>query len=168
MCKNVENSQHLCQKQVKDLGIPILCTKKDQHFWEFPCLLYPASRPQKCLIFLEFPMKNMGKIFGIPVSSLRDVHLISEIAQCVSSACTASRAFTRDQSHHLFGQAVVVFFFYLFIFFGLFCFLMTQSEVLWWCNVPNSQSTELLPALTNNLVLGTSEPLTHTSQLRIQ
>ena len=37
-------------------------------------------RPKKFLNFQEFPMKNVGKIFGIPMSSLWGVHLISGIA----------------------------------------------------------------------------------------
>ena len=32
--------------------------------------------------FLDFPMKNVVNIFGIPMSSLGGVHLISGIAQC--------------------------------------------------------------------------------------
>ena len=39
-------------------------------------------QPKKCLIFLDFPMKNVVKIFGIPKSSLEGVHLISGITQC--------------------------------------------------------------------------------------
>ena len=38
-------------------------------------------QPKKCLIFLDFPMKNVAKIFGIPMSSLGGVHLISGISQ---------------------------------------------------------------------------------------
>ena len=38
---------------------------------------------KKVLSFLGFPMKNVVKIFGIPVSSLGGVHLISGIAQWV-------------------------------------------------------------------------------------
>ena len=38
-------------------------------------------QPKKCLIFLDFPMKNVVKIFGIPMSSLGGVHQISGIAQ---------------------------------------------------------------------------------------
>ena len=36
---------------------------------------------KKVLIFLDFPMKNMVKVFGIPMCSLGGVHLISGIAQ---------------------------------------------------------------------------------------
>ena len=39
-------------------------------------------QPKKCLIFWDFPMKNMVKIFVIPMSSLGGVHLISGIAHC--------------------------------------------------------------------------------------
>ena len=38
-------------------------------------------QPKKCLLFLDFPMKNDSKIFGTPMSSLGGVHLISGIAQ---------------------------------------------------------------------------------------
>ena len=38
-------------------------------------------QPKKCLILGDFPMKNVVKIFGIPMSSLEGVHLISGIAQ---------------------------------------------------------------------------------------
>ena len=34
-------------------------------------------QPKKCLIFWDFPMKKVVKIFGIPMSSLGGVHLIS-------------------------------------------------------------------------------------------
>ena len=37
-------------------------------------------QPKKCLILGDFPMKNVVKIFGIPLSSLGGVHLISGIA----------------------------------------------------------------------------------------
>ena len=39
-------------------------------------------QPKKCLFFFDFPMKNVVKIFGIPMSSLGGMHLISGIAQC--------------------------------------------------------------------------------------
>ena len=42
-------------------------------------------QPKKCLIFWDFPMKNVVKICGIPTSSLGDVHLISGIAQFIGS-----------------------------------------------------------------------------------
>ena len=38
-------------------------------------------QPKKCLIFWDFPMKNVVKILGIPMSSSGGVHLISGIAQ---------------------------------------------------------------------------------------
>ena len=66
-------------KNSTKLGIPIFCTQNDWKFWEFPCLLYPCNL-KKCLIFRDFQMKNMVKIFGIPMSSLAGVHLISGIA----------------------------------------------------------------------------------------
>ena len=40
-------------------------------------------QPKKCLIGGDFPMKNVVKIFGIPMSSLGGVHLISGIAQYI-------------------------------------------------------------------------------------
>ena len=56
-------------KNSKKKGIPIFWTKKDWIFWEFQCLLYPCNQ-KKYLIFWDFPMKNVVKIFGIPMSSL--------------------------------------------------------------------------------------------------
>ena len=44
-------------------------------------------QPRKCLIFLDFPMKNVVKIFGIPMSSLGGVHLISGIAPYIAEMC---------------------------------------------------------------------------------
>ena len=44
------------------------------------------SQPKKCLIFWDFPVENVGKIFGIPMSSLGGVHLISGIAQYFSQS----------------------------------------------------------------------------------
>ena len=38
-------------------------------------------QPKKCLILGDSPMENVAKIFGIPMSSLGGVHLISGIAQ---------------------------------------------------------------------------------------
>ena len=40
-------------------------------------------QPKKCLIFWDFPIQNVVKIFGIPMSSLGGVHLISGIVHCV-------------------------------------------------------------------------------------
>ena len=37
-------------------------------------------QPKKCLIWGDFPMKNVVKIVGIPMSPLGGVHLISGIA----------------------------------------------------------------------------------------
>ena len=42
-------------------------------------------QPKKCLIFWDFPMKNVVKIFGIPMSSLGGVHLISGIAHLLDA-----------------------------------------------------------------------------------
>ena len=39
------------------------------------------------MIFFEFPMTNVSKIFVILISSLGGVHLISGIAQLVDSMC---------------------------------------------------------------------------------
>ena len=44
-------------------------------------------QPKKCLILGDFPMKNVVKIFGIHMSSLGGVHLISGIVHWGSS-CT--------------------------------------------------------------------------------
>ena len=38
-------------------------------------------QPKKYLVFWDFPMKNVVKILGLPMSSLGGVHLISGIAQ---------------------------------------------------------------------------------------
>ena len=38
-------------------------------------------QPKKCFVFWDFPMKNVVKVFVIPMSSLGGVHLISGIAQ---------------------------------------------------------------------------------------
>ena len=38
-------------------------------------------QPKKCLIFGDFPMKNVVKILRIPMSSSGGVHLISGITQ---------------------------------------------------------------------------------------
>ena len=35
-------------------------------------------RPKKVLMFWESPMKNVGKIFGIPISSSAGVHFFQE------------------------------------------------------------------------------------------
>ena len=59
----------LVSKMVKDLGIPIFCSKNDQNFVEFPCFLDQIMF-KKEVDFWEFPMKNVGKTFGIPMSSL--------------------------------------------------------------------------------------------------
>ena len=40
-------------------------------------------QPKKCLILGEFPMKNVGKIFGISHVFFRGMHLISGIAQYI-------------------------------------------------------------------------------------
>ena len=48
-------------------------------------------QPKKCLILGDFPMKNAVKIFGIPMSSLGGVHLISGIAQLVYHGSKYSR-----------------------------------------------------------------------------
>ena len=40
-------------------------------------------QPKKCLILGDFPMKNVVKIFGIPMSPLGGVHLISGIVHCI-------------------------------------------------------------------------------------
>ena len=64
-------------KKEKKWKFSCYCTKNDQNVWEFPCLLNLCDQ-KKSMNICEFPMKNVGEIFGIPVSSLGS--LISGIA----------------------------------------------------------------------------------------
>ena len=66
----------------KKLGIPIFVLKMIEYFGNSMSSLPLQSK--KCLIFEDFPMKNVVKIFGIPMSSLGGVHLICGIAQCAT------------------------------------------------------------------------------------
>ena len=74
------NSQFRYVKNRKKWEFPCFCTKNDWIFWEFPCLLYPCNQ-KSAQFFLDFPVKNVVNFFGIPMSSLVGVHLISGIAQ---------------------------------------------------------------------------------------
>ena len=72
------------------MGIPNFFMSKIVKNWEFPFFVlkmieyfgnshvFFTLSTKKCLIFLDFPMKNVVKISGIPMSSLGGVHLISE------------------------------------------------------------------------------------------
>ena len=52
------------------MEISIFCTKNDQIFLEFPCILYPCDQKSAYFfflfffVFLEFPMKNVGNLGG--------------------------------------------------------------------------------------------------------
>ena len=65
-------------KIVKELEIPIFVLKMIEYLG-IPMSSLPLQ-PKKCLIFWDFPMKNVVEICGIPMSSLGGVHLISGIA----------------------------------------------------------------------------------------
>ena len=78
----------------KKREFPILYVKNSKKInWEFPFLVLKTIKnfgnfmssytlaTKKVLNFLEFPMKNEGKIFGSPMSSLGGVHLMFGIAQ---------------------------------------------------------------------------------------
>ena len=66
-------------KNSKKLGIPIFVPKIIEDFWNSHVFFTVATK--KVLFGGDFPMKNEVKIFGIPMSSLGGVHLISGIAQ---------------------------------------------------------------------------------------
>ena len=51
-------------------------------------------RPKKFLNFWELQKKNVDKVFGIPMSSVGDVHLIFEIAHL-------------KNAHHFFNMLVI-------------------------------------------------------------
>ena len=63
--KKIGNSHFLYQKRSQFLRSPMSSLPLQQKMW---------------VIFSEFPTKNVGTIFGIPMSFLRGVHLISGIA----------------------------------------------------------------------------------------
>ena len=82
MTKTVQNwvFPFFVPKIIKNFGNPhvLPCNQK---FWKFPCLRYPCD--QKSANFLEFPMENVGKVFGIPLTSLGGVHLnVSTQSSC--------------------------------------------------------------------------------------
>ena len=62
----------------KKRKFPFFVLKMIEYFGNSHVFL--ALQPKKCLIFGDFPMKNVVKIFVIPMSSLGGVHLISGIA----------------------------------------------------------------------------------------
>ena len=59
------------------MEIPFICIN-GLKIWEFPFFV-----PKTINIFVEFPMKNVGKIVKNPMSSVGGVHLIFEIAYSV-------------------------------------------------------------------------------------
>ena len=75
------------------MGIPIFFYVKIAKKCEFPFFVlkmiedfgnshvFFTLATKKCLILGDFPMKIVIKFFGIPMSSLGGVHLISEMAQ---------------------------------------------------------------------------------------
>ena len=65
-------------KTVKIWEFPFFVPKMIEYFGNSHVFFTLATK--KCLIFFDFPMKNVVKIFGIPMSSLGGVHLISGIA----------------------------------------------------------------------------------------
>ena len=86
------------------------CFKK----WEFPIFYVKNSKnlgipmsslplqPKKCLILGDFPMKIVIKIFWIPMSSLRGVHLISRIAHSHTlKHTTQTHAMTIQTKNHI-------------------------------------------------------------------
>ena len=78
------NSQFFMSKIVKKMGIPIFVLKMIEYFGNSRVFFTLATK--KMLNFFGFPSGNVGKIFGIPMSSLGGVHLISGIAQCFSQS----------------------------------------------------------------------------------
>ena len=73
------NSQSFMSKIVKNWEFPFFVLKMIEYFGNSHVVFTLATK--KVLnFFLDFPMKNVVKIFGIPMSSLGGVHLISGIA----------------------------------------------------------------------------------------
>ena len=66
-------------KTVKNWEFPFFILKMIEYFGNSHVFFTTAIK--KCLIFWDFPMKNVVKILGILKSSLGGVHLISGIAQ---------------------------------------------------------------------------------------
>ena len=74
------------------MGIPNFFMSKIVKNWEFPFFVLKwlnilgivmsslPLQPKKSLIFWDFPIQNVVKIVGIPMSSLGGVHLLSGIA----------------------------------------------------------------------------------------
>ena len=61
-------------KFAKNWEFPIFCSKNDQKFWEFPWLLYLHDQ-KKSLMFWEFPLKNVGEIWGDSHVFFRGVYI---------------------------------------------------------------------------------------------
>ena len=72
-------SNVLCQKHEK-MGIHIFCTQNNKKKNGNSHVFFTLATKKKCSVFLEFPMKKVGKIFVIPMFSSGGVHLISGIA----------------------------------------------------------------------------------------
>ena len=75
------NSQFFMSKIVKNWEFPFFVLKVIEYFGNSHVFFILATK-KKVLYFLGFPMKIVVKNFGIPMSSLGGVHLISGIAQC--------------------------------------------------------------------------------------
>ena len=76
------NSQFFMSKIVKNWEFPFFILKR-LNILGIPMSSLPL-KPKKCLIFLDFPMKNVFFFFFlIPMSSLGGVHLISGIAKFI-------------------------------------------------------------------------------------
>ena len=68
-------------KIVKNWEFPFFVLKMIAYFGNSH-VFFTLTTKKVLIFFLDFPMKNVVKIFGIPMSSLGGVHLISGIAQC--------------------------------------------------------------------------------------
>ena len=75
------NSQFFMSKIVKNWEFPFFVLKMIEYFGNSMSSL--PLQPKECLILGDFPMKNVVKISGIPMSSSGGVHLISGIAQYI-------------------------------------------------------------------------------------
>ena len=73
------NSQFFMSKIVKNWEFPFFVLKL-LNILGIPMSFLPLQ-PKKCLIFWDFPVKNVVNCFGIAMSSLGGVHLISGIAR---------------------------------------------------------------------------------------
>ena len=64
--------------------------KRKNHNFGNSYVLLLTHVTKRLLIFLEFPMKNISKIFVIPTSSLGSVHLISDVNHWQYNIATAN------------------------------------------------------------------------------